>query len=808
MPGKTDELISKSSHIKNPENTQSVGLKEFLFNYLRYLPGVMISAGIFLVLAFIKIRYTAPVYRVQSSLLIKNENQRGGSGGGKDARFDELFMNQGTVNLNNEIEILRSRPVLQRVARNLGLQKVYYVKGSVRSSLQYPDNPIEFTILQQIDSSKDFNFQVTALNEGQFLLNEGKKPISFGQPFQIGENVCVLARRKDIGIHLFPKVFQITWEPLPQAAEDLLSNLKVSQSSDQSTILTLAFEGVSTELGKDVLNTLMAVYDTLIVEDKNQISFITLRFIDDRLNNLKDELGGVQGHLKDFMVSSQVFDVGEQSKSYLETLTSGVKLKAEQEIRLNVINWLLEYIQSSKNLYNTVPTNLGIEEPALLQLITEYNKLQLQREANFKTTTPNNPLILGLDASLEKVRTSIFQALLNVKQAYLIAGKNLKQQEDQLQVRIQTLPGKSMQLLNITRQQRILEELYSFLLQKKLETSISSASTISNSKVIEPAIGSDKPINPDRKKIYLLYLFLGTALPVGSIALIELMRDKIRNRADVEKNTRTPILGEIGHSNNEQTLVVTKNNRHFIAEQFRIIRTNLQYMIAKREKPVIMVTSSFSGEGKSFVSTNIAAVIALTGKKTVIMEFDIRKPKIISGLDLKRKMGITNYIIGKATFDELLVKVEDVENLYVIPCGPIPPNPAELLLDPMLEELMKEVREHFDVVIMDTAPVGLVSDAMNLGRYADCTLYIVRQGHTFRKQMLFVEELYTENRLPKLAILMNDVKVEGSYYGGYGYGYYGGYSYGRESGYFETDKEVDKSFLSRFFKRFRKRRSK
>ncbi|MES1160429.1 MAG: CpsD/CapB family tyrosine-protein kinase, partial [Bacteroidota bacterium] len=248
------------------------------------------------------------------------------------------------------------------------------------------------------------------------------------------------------------------------------------------------------------------------------------------------------------------------------------------------------------------------------------------------------------------------------------------------------------------------------------------------------------------------------------------------------------------------TLVVTMNNRHFIAEQFRIVRTNLQYMISKVEKPVIMVTSSFSGEGKSFVSTNIAAVMALTGRKTVIMEFDIRKPKIISGLDLKRKMGITNYIIGKASFEELLVKVDDVDNLYVIPCGPIPPNPAELLIDPLLDKLMTEVRNHFDVVVMDTAPVGLVSDAMNLGHYADCTLYIVRQGHTFRKQLTMIEELYMGNKLPRLSLLLNDVTADGGYYGGYGYGYYGGYAYGMDSGYFEKDKKNKKRSLWQWIK--------
>jgi tyrosine-protein kinase Etk/Wzc len=805
MSEQNKEVNNATSFFANNPDKSSVGPKEFLARYLKYLPWIVMSTLVFLIMAYLRIRYSTPIYRVQSSLLIKDESNRmGGDGSGKDLSFNELFMNQGSVNLYNEIQILRSRPVLQRVARDLNLQEQYYNKGSIRSSLQYDNKPFNLVVRQMDDSTAGFGFQVNVINDTQFLLNDQKAPANFGQPIQVGRNTCVLYKNPNANLQLYQsKIFLVNWLSMADVAEQLLSQVSVNQPGDQATILTLGYQGENITLGKDILNTLMAVYDSLIVEDKSRIAFITLRFIDDRLNNIRDELNGVQGNLKNYMVDNQAYNLEDQSKDYLETLSAGAKQKAEQEIRLNVVDWLLDYIQSSKNMYNVVPTNLGIEEPALLQLIAEYNRLQLEREANLRTTTPNNPLILSLQGNLEKVRSDIHQALLNVRQAYLIASQNLQQQESQLRGRIKGLPGKTMDMLNISRRQKILEDLYSFLLQKRLETSISSASTISNSKVVEPAIASNTPIDPDKKRTYMFYLLLGIVIPVAIIALIEFMQDKVRNRTDVEKYTQTPILGEIGHSNSPQTLVVTKNNRHFISEQFRIIRTNLQYVIAKKERPVIMVTSSFSSEGKSFISTNIAAVMALAGKKTVIMEFDIRKPKIVSGLDMKRKMGITNYIIGRSSFEDLVVKVDGVENLYVIPCGPIPPNPAELLIDPLLDELMKEVVRQFDVVVMDTAPIGLVSDAMNLGRYADCTLYIVRQGHTFRKQLNIVEELYTQNKLPRLSLILNDVKAEAGYYGGYGYGYYGGYSYGSGSGYFEMDKRK-RSKLFGFFRSSKK----
>lgn len=264
---------------------------------------------------------------------------------------------------------------------------------------------------------------------------------------------------------------------------------------------------------------------------------------------------------------------------------------------------------------------------------------------------------------------------------------------------------------------------------------------------------------------------------------------------DVEKLTDVPIVGEVGHSYSKNTLVVTKASRGIVAEQFRIVRSNLQYILNHISKPVILVTSSFSGEGKSFVSTNMAAVMALTGKKTVLLEFDIRKPKVLSGLNMSRQRGISNYLLGNAELNELIVPAPEYENFYILPCGPIPPNPAELLLDPKIGEMFAWLKENFEVVIIDTAPVGMVSDAMTLAHYADSTLYLVRQGHTFRKQLLIIDDLYKARKLPRVSIIINDVKIK-SGYGYYGYGRYGyGYGYGSEETYYEKE-EGAKSWLN------------
>ncbi|HVU57458.1 MAG TPA: polysaccharide biosynthesis tyrosine autokinase [Puia sp.] len=785
----------------------SMGPKEFIFKYLKYFPLVLASIGLFMVLAYIKIRYSTVIYRVQSSMLIQDDQKL--TGGQGNEKFDELFITSGKSNLNNEIAVLKSRYFMERVVRNLGLQTRYYGEGKVKTSLIYPDPPFFLNIQSLADSTKALDVGLTILDHDKFLLREEKTPVHFGEVLERNGSRFSITLNPNASLKGFEDIkFNVGWYPSLVAAQQLISGLNVMQMDDQATIIMMTFESENVKLGQDVLNMMMSIYDSSIIEDKKKIQESTLRFINSQLFQLSDTLNGVQGRLRNFMVENQVFDIDQQSKTFLDKLGESSKTKEDQALKLSIVNWLINYIGDKKNTFELVPTNLGIEEPALIQLMGEYNRLQLQREANLKTTPAENPLIVGLETSLSKVRQNMYQALLNVKQALIIAGANIARSEQELQGRVTSLPGKSMSMVNIQRRQKILEELYSMLLQKKLETQIAAASIVSNSRVVEPSAGDGVIVGPDKKKIYTMYFILGLLLPVGGVALKEILQDKVSGRADVEKNTDAPILGEIGHSGTSQTLVVTQNSRRLIAEQFRIIRTNLQYMIKKKERPVIMITSSFSGEGKSFISTNMGAVMALSGKKTVIMEFDIRKPKIVSGLDLKRKMGITNYIIGKASFNELIVKVEGVDNLYVIPCGPIPPNPAEILLDPRLDELMEEVTANFEVVIMDTAPIGLVSDAATLGRFADCTLYIVRQGQTYRKQVLFIDELYAQRKLPGLCLVINDVKPEGGYYGYYGggrYGYYSGYGYGTGSGYFEDENVKRKNIrfkgLSRLWKK-------
>ncbi|MEJ0081036.1 MAG: polysaccharide biosynthesis tyrosine autokinase [Puia sp.] len=710
---------------------------------LKYIPWIIICGAIALVLAYLKIRYATPIYTVQSSMMIKNQE----SIGGKGDRFDALMMSPGSENLSNEIRILTSRPVLKRVINSIHLTTRYYNIGKVRTTLLFPESPFSVEFIDRRMLEMNLDLQITILNDQHFIIGKEPKSHLFGEILNLRGNKVVLVRNPIVTLNSFASpVFYFSHQKAAAVVNEYLGALRISQSNEQSTILDLSFQTENTDLGVAFLNSLMNVYDSLNIEDKNRISINSLNFINMNLDTLQAQLDDLEGRVRNFRVSNDMFDAENQSRIYLDNAEHGQSNIDEMDVKMAVANYLQKYIDDPKKAHETVPVNMGIEDQALGTRISEYNKLQLERDNNLKTTTTNNPLIQAYDSSLEKIRRDMSEAINNIKNGYAIARDKMVQQNGNAVSKLRSMPGKTLQLGNVARRQKILEELYSFLLQKKLETSISSASTISNSTVVEPALGSGKAISPNKNKIYSSYLIFGLLIPVGVIAVKELLRDKVNNRIDVERRTHAPILGEIGHSDEETALVVLRNSRRFVAEQFRILRSNLKYMTVKKDNPSILVTSSFSGEGKSFISINMASVLALSGKKTVIMEFDIRKPKVMEGLGMKRKMGITNYIIGRAQFKDIIMQVPGFESLYVIACGPIPPNPAELLLDAKLDDLMAEVRANFEVIIMDTAPVGLVSDSVTLGKYADCTMFVVRMGHTYRKILRLVEDLYLEKK--------------------------------------------------------------
>lgn len=443
------------------------------------------------------------------------------------------------------------------------------------------------------------------------------------------------------------------------------------------------------------------------------------------------------------------------------------------------------------------PSSLGLSDPVLNELVSNYNKAQVEKKILLENAPPGNVAVQQKDEEIRILRGKITENLGNIRSAYQSSINAIERRNNTAFSQIKTLPAKQQIIIEIERALQLKLGVYNFLNETREETAIRLAATISDTKVLTPAYPNTIPVKPERRNTQVLAVLVGLLLPALGIFIMEIMNDKVSTRHDIERITSAPILAEVGHSYADNALVVTNNSRSVVAEQFRILRSNLQYVLNNIEKPVVLITSSFSGEGKSFISTNVGAVIALTGKKTIVLEFDIRKPKILSHLQMPKKPGLTNYLLGKVSLEQLPVPVPDHENLFVLACGPVPPNPAEMLLDNRLNDLFTYLRHNFDVVIIDTAPVGMVSDALTLSKFANATLYIVRQGHTYKRQIGLIDEFHRQGKLPKISLVLNDVKLRAGY-GYYGYGRYG-YGKGYTSGYFDDDGIEEQGFFGKWF---------
>lgn len=772
----------------NKSEISSLSIKELFYKYIRFLPLFILSIALALLVAYVYLRYATPSYSSNGSLIRKDPIAAGG-----DERFAQLFGVGQTVNLQNEIELLQSRQLMERVVLHKGLNFSYYAKGNIREINLYKETPFVVDALQINDSSSVFNIELEFPNSQHFFVNGIKKPVLFGQTFKTDNGIFRLIKDPYKSLNDF---YRVEWRPTSLAASSFAGNVKVLPKG-ATGILLISEEAAHPELAADIVNQLIKEYQIVTIEDKNEILRNTIAFIDERLKGVSRELDSVTRSLLLYQVQNNLLDASAQSSSLFSKIENYDEQIKQQQVQISVAQMIATYLRDIAHTYDLVPSTLGITDATLAGLIASYNTVQLERKGLLDANIPaSNARVQQKEDQLERLRKNILENLDNLIHSYNAAIQRLQQNTGEVKSKMQTLPEKQQELEEIRKQRDMKQSVFNLLMEKREESAISSAATISNIKVLEEAQPNKTPVSPNRRNVQLLAFVIGLAIPALFIFALEALNDKVTTRADIEKITAVPIVGEVGHSFSSEPLVVKSNTRGVVAEQFRIIRSNLQYILSRQEKTVLLITSSFSGEGKSFISTNMGAVMSLANKKTIVLEFDIRKPKVLSGLNMAKKPGLTNYLLGKIALEDLPIPVPGYDNFYVLACGPVPPNPAELLLDPKLNELFAYLKENFDAVIIDTAPVGMVSDAMTLSRFADATLYIVRQGHTFKKQIGLIDENYQLNKLPRISIILNDIKIR-SGYGYYGYGRYG-YGQGYGSGYFE-DEATQPSLLQSWF---------
>lgn len=774
----------------NKSELSNLSLRDLFYKYIRFLPAFILSVGIALLGAFLYLRYAVPEYSASGSMLIKNDPA---AARGAD-KFDELFSNNRSQNIASEIEILKSGPMMQRVVHRLNLQFSYYAIGKIKTVNKYNQGAFIVWARQIRDSSVAFSFKVKSAGANTFRIDDSATEISYGQEFSLPYGTFML-NKNFTNTGSFE--YKVVWQPVVQAAATYAAALQIFPKTPGTGILNISMRVAQPQLGADIINKLMEEYSAYSVEQKVLSSDQILTFIDGRLLDIGAKLDSVQRMYLDYQTRYNLIDAETQSSNYFDIISESDKTLNEQSLRLSVAQGIDNYLSDKKNEFTkmVVPSSLGLEDPTLNDMVTAYNKAQIERKQLTDANIPaGNPAVKELDGQIEKIRLSIRENLRNIQAVTNDEISSVRRRGKVGEEQLRAMPVKVKELAEIKRQVETYQGLFKLFTEKKEETAISKVSTIPNSEIIDRSYPNPNPVKPNRRTIQALAILLGIAIPSLLIFLSEVLNDKVTTRFDIEKITQAPILGEIGHSYSDDTLVVSKTTRSMVAEQFRIIRSNLQYVLNKKDKAVIITTSSFSGEGKSYISTNMGAVLALAGKKTIVLEFDIRKPKVLSGLGLSKGPGITNFLVGKAqNLAELIRPVPEHENMFVLGCGPVPPNPSELLLGPRLDEMFDWLKQNFDVIIIDTAPVGMVSDAMTLSKFADCTLYLVRQSHTFKKQIALIDEFYSQNKLPKVSIIVNDVKLKPGY-GYYGYGRYGyGYGYGYGS-YYEEEAAPDNFF--------------
>ncbi|HYM92526.1 MAG TPA: polysaccharide biosynthesis tyrosine autokinase, partial [Chitinophagaceae bacterium] len=559
-------------------------------------------------------------------------------------------------------------------------------------------------------------------------------------------------------------------------ASSLVTRLNITPASKLSSVLNLSFVDEVPKRSEDILNGLITAYNNAAIKEKNTMAANTLAFLDERLNAVGHDLDSIGQKLQHYKSNRGAIDISSQATSFLQNVSANDQKMGDVNLQLSVLNQIESYVKAKQDKGNLLPSTVGITDPQLPQLLNKLYDLQLQYETLKKTTGENNPIMVSINDQIEKIRPGILDNIRNQKESLQASINSLNSTNNQYSSVLQTIPQKERDLVDISREQNIKSNIYNFLLQKREETSLSLLSSIPDSRVVDMAQSSLTPVSPKTKLIYAIAVFLAFALALGIITANEFFGRTILFRHEIESYTSIPVIGEIVYEKSKNPLVIGNGKRTFIAEQFRSLRTSLPYIGLKADKKRLQVTSSVSGEGKSFVVANLGIGLAMTGKKVVVIEFDLSDPTLCEKLNAEiANKGLTDYLTGQAEPEEIIQKTSIHENLYIVPAGWLPENPSEMILSNKVPELMQYLSGIFDYIIIDTAPVGLLSDAYVLSSYCDATLYVVRHKHTRKASIQRLDENNRINELKNMAIIFNAVKSRG--FGKYGYGYGYGYIY-------------------------------
>jgi len=758
-------------------NLENINIREIIIKYLLKWHWFLISVVICITIAYFYLKTTSEQFQVQTTILIRKD--KSSSGLLDMSMLDGLGGVGGLAGsskeIEDEIQVLTSKSLMTNVIKSLGVVTEYFEKGKFKYNEVYPLTPIRLINPQM------FNDTVKQSVTFNLLRKENNYQIDFKYG-KISKRYTITDLNKSIvtkvGIFKFLQIFpikigdalKIVTYPVRSLTDDYCKSIKVSSVNKRSNAINVSTISACPIKSEVVLDKLIELYNQDAVIDKNLIATSTASFIQERIKLIGSELLDVELNVENYKKKNKLTDISTDANIILKSASEYDKKLAELETQLNLVSYIEAYVKNNKHQYDLVPANLGIEDKSLIQLMQDYNYTLLQRIKVMRTTNEKNPVIMQIEQQLKALRGSIIVSIGSIKDGLKIAKRDVISKTDQFSSRISGVPTQERELTEIIRQKEIKSKLYLFLLQKREENALSLASTIPSAKTLDGAYSSLTPVAPRRMIIYLIALMLGMLIPFLYIYILDLLNNKIINSKELKRLVKVPYLGSIGLKKEADVVVVREGKTTPIVEMFRIIRTNLQFMLAGKENPVILITSSISGEGKSFTSINIAMSFALMKKKVVLVGLDIRSPMLGDYLHLSKERGITMYIADESyVVNDIIVPSNLHPFLDVIPAGPVPPNPAELIMNQRLDDLFLQLREKYDYIIVDSAPIGLVSDTYLINRVVDNCIYVARQNYTPREATDLINEIYEHNRLNGMSIILNGTDESSGY--GYGYGY-------------------------------------
>lgn len=784
-------------------NNNQINLVDLFFYLLRHWYWFFACVAVCVGFAYYRYSKMPMIYRSDATVIIKDPSNTRAT-----VHMDNYSGLINKVSMSNEILQLKSKRLMSEVVKSLDADVSYTIRDRLRDIELYNLSPIKMFVDRSSTAPEYLSLKVRVQEKGCLWISNAAdtlKNVMVGDTLQIaGSRICF----QPTGYYndYIGKDIAVVKSPVTNVAAGFLSRLKIQQTEEEGSILSLSLQDYSVHRASDVLDMLVEKYNEDAIREKNRIAVNTAAFINERLMIIQRELGEVEDDIADFKISERIMSVDAAAAQYLSESNKYSAEIVEIEAKLKLAEYLDEYLRASFQIYETIPVNTGLDDANLSQAIGQYNKLIIQREQLIRESSVDSPAVRQVESGLQSVRSNILGFITNLTASLAVSRRELIQREQESLKMFTTMPAKARELLSIERQQKIKESLYVFLLNKREENALTQAMVDNNARMIDSAAGSWTPIYPDRNKMLLVAFLIGLFVPAVILVAILFMDTKIRSRRDIDEVGDIPFLADIPEAvfkkkklkelikrkredGSAVPIIEYGNSSKVFKEAMRMMCTNIDFTKPEGSTSLVLMTSSFnSGAGKSFISRNVAMCLKDADKKVVIVDVDLRKRSISSFFGMKhRTAGLSNYLVDKDLTPEHILRRNVLDGIDFIPAGHIPPNPTELLGRSRLDELIGTLRRYYDYIILDGTPVNMVADSMVVGRLVDMNLFVLRCGVSDRRLLPMVKELSEEHRLKNLSVVLNGTDIRKMYGFSYGYGY-GYYGYGYGAGYYGDSK--------------------